>query len=254
MAVFAGVVVFGYISFERSKANRESLRQLAKSIRQENDQLSGSIKAGNVNQWEAASGRLKDQLGQAGSQMGGLEGAETRALSKFLANLQARLHAYTVAANRLQQAKILSWNLETRAMLDTNRQIVRDFLASNERLGDAEAHDADLLRAEYDTEKVPAHIRDSLVEAYAKRAAALHPLQMEVRLSDRTQGENALAVFDLLEANWGKWTRNATTGRLDFENPTVLDAFNDCVNKIREADAEGRKAEEEMRARAKARR
>ena len=252
ITVFGCVVVFGYMAFERLKAGREGLRQLNKITAQESERLTGSIKAGNVNQWDAATGRLKDQFDKAGSQMGGLEASETRAMSNFLGKFQANIHDYAVAANRLKQAKILSWNLETRAMLDTDRQIVRDFLASNERLVDFEEHGADLLRAEYDAEKVPAHIRDPLVEVYAKRAAASYPLQMEVRLSDRTEGENALAAFDLLEANWGKWTHNATTGRLDFESPTVRDAFNDCADKIRRADADGRKAEEEIRARAKA--
>ena len=167
---------------------------MKKITRQERDGLTESITAGNADKVEGAAGRLKTQFDDSASQMGGLEASETRAMSHFLGKMQALLHDYTVAANRLKQTKILSWNLETQAMLDTNQQIGRDFLASNEALADAEEHSADLWRAEYDAEKIPAHIRDSMLQAHAQRAAALNPLQMEVRRSDRAEGENALAT------------------------------------------------------------
>jgi hypothetical protein len=68
----------------------------------------------------------------------------------------------------------------------------------------------------------------------------LLPLQLRIRDCDDTIGQNALAVLNLLDVNWGNWSRDAATGRIDFPSTITLATFKEYVGKIADA-ANGRK-------------
>jgi len=251
LAVFTAVAVGGVMFLRHAQAKREAVVSLQKSVAEEREKIAQSIKDRNFAQGDASVGHIKDTLDASTSQLSGVDAAATRAMSKFLGKFQERLHEYGAAAEQLKQQKVLSWDVRERATIETDRQIVHDFMDSNARLKDMLEHSEGLLSAALDAEKVPPQTRNATVAGYAKSQVLLFPLLMRVRQGDQTIGENALAALDLLEVNWGKWTRDESTGHLRFENTVVRDAFNDHIRKINAAGADQRKAQEEMLAHSK---
>ena len=169
-----------------------------------------------------------------------------RALSNYLAKIRAQVRDHEAAFLRLQEQKALSWNIHERTDIERDRQIIRDFLTTNARLADTLQNGEGFIRAELDTAKVPAAVRESALALYAKTEGPLLPLQMRVRHCDQVIGESALAVLDLLDFNWGTWQRDDATGQLDFANTVTLAAFKDYVGKIASAATERKDAEEEL--------
>jgi len=169
-----------------------------------------------------------------------------RALANYLVRLRAQVREHENAFLRLQQQKALSWHIRDLAEIERDRQIVRDFLATNARLTDTLKYGDGFIRAELNTAKVPASARDTALALYAKSQGPVLPLQMRVRRCDEVIGENALAVLNLLDLNWGTWTRDEPTGRLDFTNSITFATFQDYVAKIDAAARERAAAQEEL--------
>jgi len=169
-----------------------------------------------------------------------------RALSNYLARIRAQVRDHDAAFTRLQQQKALAWNIRERADIERDRKIIRDFLATNTRLTETLRYGEGFIRAELNTAKVPPAVRDSIVDLCAKSQGPLLPLQMRVRQCDQAIGENALAVLDLLDFNWGSWERDAATGRVDFSNTITLATFRDYVAKIESAAAERADAQQQL--------
>jgi hypothetical protein len=169
-----------------------------------------------------------------------------RAVAQYLAKVRAQILEHDAAFRRLEQQKVLSWNVHERSDIEVGRQIVRDFLSTNARLIDTLQYGGDFIRAELVTAKVPDHVRDAALALYGKTQAPLLPLQMRIRRADQSLGENALAVFDLLDFNWGDWHRDEATGRLDFTNTITLATFKDYTAKIQGAADEKDVAQKEL--------
>ncbi|MEP6668133.1 MAG: hypothetical protein ABJF10_03215 [Chthoniobacter sp.] len=169
-----------------------------------------------------------------------------RALSNYLARIRAQFRDHDADFLRLQQQKALSWNIHSRADIERDRKIIHDFLTTNTRLTETLRYGEGFIRAELNSAKVPAAIRDSAVDLYAKSQGPLLPLQIHVRQCDQVIGENALAVLDLLDFNWGAWGRDEATGRLDFTNTITLATFRDYVGKIEAAAAEREDAQQQL--------
>ncbi|MEI9897050.1 MAG: hypothetical protein WDN28_25110 [Chthoniobacter sp.] len=167
-----------------------------------------------------------------------------RALANYLTRIRAQVRDHDAAFLRLQQQKALSWTIHDRPDIERDRQIVRDFLATNARLTDSLQYGEGFIRAELKTANVPGSVRDSAVALYARSQGPVLPLQLRVRRCDQVIGENALAVLDLLDFNWGEWSRDAATGRLDFTNSVTLATFQDYVGKIESAANERAAAQE----------
>ena len=176
----------------------------------------------------------------------GEDALAARALSNYLAKLQAQVGEHEAAFSRLKEQKALAWNIHERAEIERDRQIVRDFLTTNSRLADTLQNGEGFIRAELGTAKVPAAVRESALTLYANTEGPLLPLQMRVRHCDEAIGENALAVLDLLDFSWGTWQRDDATGELEFNNTVTLATFRDYVVKIEAAANERKDAEEEL--------
>ncbi|MDR3404820.1 MAG: hypothetical protein P4L99_20115 [Chthoniobacter sp.] len=183
---------------------------------------------------------------QSSSPAAGNDTVAARALANYLTRVRAQIRDHDAAFQRLQQQKALSWQIRDRVEIDRDRKIVRDFLDTNTRLMDSLQYGEGFIRAELSTAGVPASVRDTALALYAKSQGPVLPLQMHVRRCDQTIGENALAVLDLLDFNWGEWTRDEPTGRLDFNNSVTLATFKDYVGKIAAAADERAAAQEEL--------
>jgi hypothetical protein len=168
------------------------------------------------------------------------------ALANYLAKIQAQFREHEASFTRVQQQKALSWNIHEREDIERDRKIIRDFLATNARVSDTLRNGEGFIRAELETAKVPATARESALALYTKTEGPLLPLQMRVRDCDQAIGENALAVLDLLDFNWGEWSRDEATGQMNFTNSVTLETFRDYVGKIAAAATERKAAEDEL--------
>jgi hypothetical protein len=172
--------------------------------------------------------------------------AAAPALARYLAKIRAQLRDRNVAYLRLQQQKALAWNIRERTDIDRDRKIIQDFLTTSARLTDSLQHGESYIRAELNTANIPAADRDSILAWYAKSQKPLLPFQMRVQECDEVIGKNALGVLDLLESNWGKWTRDEATGQLNFTSAYNLAVFKKLVGNIAEAANERKQAAKEL--------
>lgn len=247
VGVVAGVAVF----VKQQIVKREELAKVEKSEAEERAKWEASIRHGDVPDGNAALERMKGQMRQSAAHLSGADAAATRAMANYFGKLQPKLHAYETATAKITQAKVLSFHIEDRPMLEQHRQLIRDFLAANSALTDTLRQGEDLLRAELEAEKVSPFLRDQTLRGYEKSQAALRPFQMRIRQSSQTVGESALAVLDLLDKSWGKWERDKASGRLRFQDDATLSSYNDLVKKMQAADEDQEKAQLEMIAKAK---
>jgi hypothetical protein len=169
-----------------------------------------------------------------------------QALGNYLARLRAQIRDHDAAFLRLRQQGALAWRIRDHVEIDRDRKIIQAFLTTNTRLTDTLQHAEGLIRAELETAKVPPATREAALTLYAKTQAPLLPLQMRIRQCDETIGKNGLAVLDLLDFNWGSWTRNEATQQLNFSNTITLAMFRDYVGKIEAAANERKAAQDEL--------
>jgi len=180
------------------------------------------------------------------AQSAGVNVAAARAIAHYLAKIEAQLRDHEAALRQLEQHKVFSWNIHERAEIETDRQMIHDYLATNARLAKTMQYGADLVRAELNTAGVPPAVRDSALALFAKSQGPLIPLETRVRDCDQLLGESALAVLDLLDLNWGSWHRDDATGRLDFDNSIILATFKDYAEKTKAAAAAQAEAEQDL--------
>jgi hypothetical protein len=168
------------------------------------------------------------------------------ALAHYLAKIQGQVRAHETAFEQLRQQSVFTWNIRRPEDLVHDRDLVHTFLDTNAQLIDGLQYGADFIRAELNTAHVPATERDAILDRHEKMAKPLLPLQMRVRHADQAIGENALEILNLLDLNWGAWTRDEATGRLDFTNSLTLDAFHEYAGKLSTAAAEREQAQKEV--------
>jgi hypothetical protein len=169
-----------------------------------------------------------------------------RALGNYLTRLRAQIRDHEAAFQRLRQQGALAWHIRDYTEIDRDRKIVQQFLDTNTRLTDTLQHGEALVRAELETAKVPPATRDAALALYSKTQAPLLPLQLRIRQCDETIGKNGLAVLELLDFNWGSWTRNEATQKLSFDSTITLSLFRDYVGKIEIAANERKAAQDEL--------
>lgn len=169
-----------------------------------------------------------------------------RALVNYLMRLRAQIRDHDAAFQRLRQEGALGWHIRDYVEIDRDRKVIEQFLTTNARLTDTLQHAEGLIRAELETAKVPPATRDATLALYAKTQAPLLPLQLRVRHCDEVIGKNGLAVLELLDFNWGSWTRNEATQQLNFDSTITLSLFRDYVEKIEAAGKERKAAQDDL--------
>ena len=182
------------------------------------------------------------------------DAGSARAMAHFAARWQDLMREYATAAERFQKADVLSGNLRDRAEIETDRQIVRDFLAANAKLLHAGEHREEMMEAELDAEHVSDTRRMATIAGFrdAQAESGMYDLGVKIRHCGQTVGENSLAILDLLDQNWGKWNRDEAAKRIRFQDTATLDTYNDLVGKVQAAFLEQRKVQEQITAKSKA--
>jgi hypothetical protein len=169
-----------------------------------------------------------------------------KALGNYLTRLRAQIRDHDASFQRLRQEGALAWHIRDHVEIDRDRKVIEQFLATNARLTDTLQHGEGLIRAELETAKVPPATRDAALALYAKTQAPLLPPQLRIRHCDEVIGKTGLAVLDLLDFNWGSWTRNEATQKLNFDSTITLALFQDYVGKIEDAANERKAAQDEL--------
>lgn len=172
-------------------------------------------------------------------------------MANFVGKLQQLTQAHAVVTARLNQAQIASGNFADRSTIESDRQIVRDYLASAAKMRDQIEHAADLMRAELDATHTPVSKREATVAGFMEQQALTRPIRLRLMHDAESLGETIQAVLDLFEKNWGKWRRD-DTGRLIFQDAGTLAEYNNLIQQIRDATVDQHKAQEEMLSKLKA--
>lgn len=253
MVVMVGMLALGALGFfgfqrvrDRRAAVREATSQLEKAAAEERAKMADLIRSGDVKGGDAALGRIKDELEKTSHRLGSADAAAARAMAGFMGKMQQQVRDYQAAAERFTKAQVFTPTYRDRATLESQREIVREFLKQNEKLADTVRRSDELLRAEMDAAMVPAKTRDSAVAGFNKSQAVIRPLQARIRSCDRELGDAALIVIDLFERHWGKWHREPVMGRMVFDDQTALVGYNALLERMQAAANEQEKAQEEL--------
>lgn len=219
-------------------ASRAALEKFEKTAHEEQAKLADLIQGGDATGREAAIGRVREQLEKSAGELGTGDGGLARGMARFLGKMQAQMRDYEAAVARMSEADVFSFHPRDKAMIETHRQLVRGFLASNARFADTLARSGEMMRAELDAEKVPAKARDAALEGASRSQQVTRPLQIQIRQCDQTLGDSALALLDLLEKEWGRWRYDEAAKGLRFDDNATLAAHNVLIEKLQAAGEE----------------
>ena len=238
----------GTFAFRRAAERRASIKELENKAHEERERMADAMSRGEIGGGDAAIERMKGQLEKSAAKFSSGDAAAARALGAFLSKMQIQVREYEASAARLTEANVFSFAIRDRSTLEAHRQIVRDFLTSNAKLTDTLRNAEQLARAELDAANIPAKLRETTMAGF-NQSQATRPLQLRIRAYDQTLGDAALATHDLLEKNWGKWSRDKTTGQIRFEEDATLSAYNALIEKVQTAADEQGKVQAELVAR-----
>ena len=244
-AVVVGIATFRRVQ-EKAAASREALSQLEKTAAEARGNMADLIESGDATGGDAVLGRVKDQLEKSAANLNGRDALTMRALASVTGTMQGQVREYDALVKRMTQAELFSFKIREKAALEAHREILRDFLDSNDRLTATILHGEDLLRAELDKAGVSAKMRDATVAGFVRSQQISRPLQLRIREADQTLGKAGLVILDLLEKNWGKWRPGEDSGAPIFDDGKTLDSYNASIEQIQTAAADQAKAQEEL--------
>ncbi len=243
------IVAGGAFAFQSMKkkraASQAALAEIQNTATEEREKLADSIEKGEISGSDDAIGRMKQQLEKSANQMAPDDAAAARALAGYLAQMQKQAQAYEAALKGLIDAEVLSFDLRDRAAIAGHRKLLVDFAAANDQLTDLVRRSEKLARTALTDAKVPERTIEATMTGFNK-GRPQRQLQLRIREQDRILGEAGLAALDLLEKNWGRWSRDETSGELTFQDDAALAAFNEQMAKIQAAADEQGKAQQEL--------
>ena len=129
--------------------------------------MADDLKHGKADDSDAI-GRIKAQLGKSAAQLGEADAKAARGMANWLEKLQGLTKDYEASAKQLREAQILKFNVQDRAGIETDRKIVREFMAHNASFTDALRNSESLVRAELDATGTPAATRDATLQGYSR--------------------------------------------------------------------------------------
>ena len=138
----------------------------------------------------------------------------------------------------MQEAKVLDMGEVTqREQLETKREVVRKFLASNEALKSLLANEESVFREELVKLNVPpARIKSELNTFQSGiRGKAV---SMRMRETDQRIGESLLGALDFLDGIWGQWNYNKEYSQVQFSPPGALRKYTEFMEAIEAASRE----------------
>lgn len=245
LAGTAAVTTFVQRMQARNAATQSALHEIEDSAAAAREAMADSLEKGEATGNDEVLGRMKEQLEKSASKMSGDDAAATRAMANYLAKMQIEARGYEAALARLLEANVLNFQISDRAEFEAHRQLVRDFAAANEQLTANVRNAETLARAELAAEKTSSRLTEETMAGF-NQGRGQRQMQLRIREQDRVLGEASLGALDLLEKNWGRWSRDETSGQLSFEDDATLESFNALISQIEAAADEQTKVQQEL--------
>ena len=151
-------------------------------------------------------------------------------------------------AKQLQEAKVLDMDQVTkREQLETKREVVRKYLASNEALKSLLAHEEAAFTEELTKLNVPQAKIEPALKAFQSGIPG-KAVVIRMREADQRIGNSLLGALDFLAEIWGEWNYNKEYMQVQFSPPGALKKYNDFMEAIEAATREQQELREELKA------
>jgi hypothetical protein len=165
----------------------------------------------------------------------------------YMLRIQAVQGAYKDALAKLSAAHVLSTkDLATHENLQQRREIVENFLKCNANLKNFYSASEDNFRGELARLNVTQPTIEAQMAGFHKSTAPRLPVLLAMRKQDDEMGRGMLAVLDLLEATWGHWSYDQSTGHVRFENQAFVEQYNIDLRDINAAVQQGEVAKKQL--------
>jgi hypothetical protein len=241
---FFGVgLLRGVMTSQATRTMHEATLQMQADMKKDIDTGRGI----SADRQEARLNDLKASMDSAAQGTSGDAALLAQAGSAYLSRIQATMKDYASAANGLRNPPVLDMNGVTqRSQLQARKELVKKFMAENEKLRAFAVNSEQIFNEEMIRVSVPEAERQSGLDAFRKSSAGKHDLQMKIRDDDHEMGVAMLAMLDLLDENWGKWTYNPDRKKVLFNNDATLDQYITYRDEITAAGQEQKKFQSQL--------
>jgi hypothetical protein len=170
-----------------------------------------------------------------------------KASDAYVLRIQAVQGAYKDALAKLSAAHVLSTkDLATHDILQERREVVENFLKCNANLKNFTSASEDNFRGELARLNVSQATTEAKMADFHKSTAPRLPVLLAMRKQDDDMGRGMLAVLDLLEATWGHWSYDQTTGHVRFESQAFVEQYNIDLREINDAVQQGEVSKKQL--------
>jgi hypothetical protein len=179
-------------------------------------------------------------------------GREDALIQQATSNCRQRIQeaARTHAANakQVQEVKVLDMEEVTqRGQLETKREVVRNFLASNQALKSLLVSEEAAFTDELAKLKVPPARAESALRGFQSSVQG-KAVAIRMREIDQRIGSSLLSALDFLDENWGQWNYNKEYDQVEFSPPGALKKYNDFMAAIEAASKEQHELQAQLKA------
>jgi hypothetical protein len=189
--------------------------------------------------------RLRKAAQMSAGRAKGEDALVQQAASSYQQRIQQAAGEHAANAKRMQDAKVLDMGEVTQqAQLETKREVVRKFLASNEALQSLLMNEEAAFKQELVNLNVPAARIKSELKVFQSgirgKSASIRMREMDQRI-----GDSLLGALDFLDGIWGQWNYSKEYSQVQFSPPGALSKYNEFMEAIEAASKEQKELEQQ---------
>ena len=163
-----------------------------------------------------------------------------------LQRMQEAIDAHRANAKVLQDSRVMDMkSVERKDQLETKREVVRRFLASNDELAALLANAETAFRQELIKLNVSQATMELALDDFRSRARILEGLA-RLRDADKRIADSMLGVLDMLDENWGRWRYNKEYDQVQLDWPGALKKYNNFMEEIDSATRDQKEIREQL--------
>ena len=171
-----------------------------------------------------------------------------QAASNCRQRIQEAAREHAANAKRVQETKVLDMKEVTkREQVETKREVVRKFLASNEALRTLLVNEEAILAEELERLNVPQAGIKSAVRGFQSSIPG-KAVAIRMRGTDQRIGDSVLGALDFLDEIWGQWNYNKEYEQVQFSPPGALKKYTEFMEAIDAASREQNELQEQLKA------
>jgi|GEM_PF-5988217 hypothetical protein len=147
----------------------------------------------------------------------------SKATSAYLQKILGLTTNYTSAVRALEDPPILNMStVARREQLIAKKELVKKFLAINEKLEAFVANSDDVYRKELQLAHCTPEKVEATVDAYRRSSQEKNLLALKIRGADQRKGDAMLGIIEVLDSSWGQWKYDQETKRVLFTDGGAL--------------------------------